>query len=213
MLPCPEDASKFSTTAKYFGGFNNSLRPVGPNVKVTDIVVRGGGGTITFSDGVTVEYVFGFRPDASIPSGGIFDVTLQGPRADLVYENIVSQAVCDMIDWLMQCSSLNVRISILEAKLGLAEEFSFEAADWDAGTPNAIEIVQAGALGPGQIGPHGFLVGKSYHISVFKADGSPLIVGVDVEFEISLTTGQIRLKKSGKVIPYGGRVIVSSIAG
>lgn len=203
----------FSTTAKSFGGFNSSLKPVGPDVKVTDILIRGGGGTITFSDGVTVEYVFGFRPDSSIPSGGIFDVTLQGPRAQLVYENIVSQAVCDMIDWLLQCSSLNNRVSILESKLGLAEEFEFDVTDWAAGTPNAIEIVQVGALGPGQVGPHGFLVGKSYHISVFKSDGSPVIVGVDVEFEISLTTGLIRMKKSGKVAPYSGRVIVSSVAG
>ena len=204
---------RFSTTAKSFGGFNSSLKPVGPDVKVTDILIRGGGGTITFSDGVTVEYVFGFRPDEDIPSGGLFDITLQGPRAQLVYENIVSQAVCDMVDWILQCSSLNNRVSILEASLGFAKEFTFDSTDWTAGTPNAIEIVQSGALGPGQVGPHEFIVGKSYHISVFKADGSPVVVGVDVEFEISLTTGLIRMKKTGKVTPYSGRVIVSSVAG
>lgn len=91
--------------ANILGGFNNSLKPVGPNVKVTDILIRGGGGTVTFSDGVTVEYLFGFRQDQSVPSGGVLDVTLVGDRAQLVYGNLLSQAVCDMIDWLLQCST------------------------------------------------------------------------------------------------------------
>jgi len=103
----PTDPAKFSTTNKYFGGFNSSLEPVPNGVKITDILIRGGGGTITFSDGITVEYVFGFRPDPSVPSGGIFDVTLQGPRAAKLYENIVSQAIGDMITWLLQGSNLD----------------------------------------------------------------------------------------------------------
>jgi len=200
------------STSKVFGGFNNSALPIKPNVRVTDILVRGGGGTITFSDGVTVEYLFGFRPDSSIPSGGIFDVTLIGDRAARVYENIVSQAVCDMVDWILQCSSLNSRVSIIEAKLGIAKEFSFEVADWTAGsTTNQIDVIRAGIIGPGEIGPHEFPTGRAYHISVFKDDGSAAIAGVDLEFDINLVTGVVSLKKTGLAPSFDGRVIISSV--
>lgn len=205
------DPHKYSSTRKNFPPNNNTNRPIGANVKVTDILVRGGGGTITFSDGVTVEYVFGFRPDSSVPSGGIFDVTLQGERAQLVYQNVVSQAVCDMVDWLLQCSSLNSRVSIIEAKMGIAKEFAFGIPDWALGTPNAIEIIREGLPGVGQIGPHEFPLDRAYSVSVFRDDGTPIIVGVDTDVEINLLTGLIRLKKTGLSTPFAGRVIIGSV--
>lgn len=200
-----------NTTAKYFGGFNNAERPLKPGVTVTDILVRGGGGTITFSDGVTVEYVFGFKPDPTIPAGGLFDVTLCGPRANLVYDNVVSQCVCDMVDWLMQCSSVNNRLSIIEAKMGLAKEFDIVAGDWIAGTANQIPILQTGTPAVGELGPHEFPLGSAYSISVFKNSGLPVITGVDVEYDIDLTTGTLTLRKSGLAPNFSGRVIIGSI--
>ncbi|MHA2063652.1 MAG: hypothetical protein ACXABY_04630 [Candidatus Thorarchaeota archaeon] len=210
MQPCPEDARKFNTTGKYFGGFNNAELPVKPGVIVTDILIRGGGGTITFSDGVTVEYVFGFRPDEGIPSGGMFDVTLCGPRADLVYQNVVSQCVCDMVDWLLQCSDLNRRVSILELQLGLAKQFRFTIPDWAAVTRNTIEIPNLGPIiTPGQIGPHELGTNRIYHITVWREDGTPVRVGVDTEVEVNFNTGLVRLKKPSLAPPFDGRVIIS----
>jgi len=210
MQPCPEDAIKFSTTAKYFGGFNNAELPVKPGVRVTDILIRGGGGTITFSDGVTVEYVFGFRPDPDIASGGLFDVTLCGPRAQLVYENIVSQCVCDMVDWLLQCSDLNRRVSILELTAGLAKQFQFVEADWAAVTKDTIEIPNLGPIiTPGQIGPHGCGINRIYHVTVWREDGSPVVIGVDTELEVNFDTGLLTLRKAPLAKPFDGRVIIS----
>lgn len=190
---------------------DNTNRPIGPNVRVTDILIRGGGGTITFSDGVTVEYVFQFKQDPSIPSGGLFDITLQGERAKRVYQNVVTQAVCDMVDWLLQCSSLNARVSVLELRAGLATEFAFAASDWMAGVQNEITIVQSGVPGAGQLGPHNFPIGRAYHISIFRQDGPPVLTGVDVEVKINLTSGDITIKKAGLGQPFPGRVIISSV--
>jgi hypothetical protein len=199
------------TTASSFGGFNNSTRPIGPDVKVTDILIRGGGGTITFSDNITVEFVYGFRPDDSIPAGGTFDITLIGDRAQRVYETVVSQAICNMIDWLLQCSDLARRISVLELTAGIAKQFDFVAGDWDAGTANTIEIPASGVLLPGQIGPHGFATNRAFLINVWKEDGFivPVIVGVDVELNIGLTTGLITLKKAPLATSFAGKVIIS----
>ena len=189
---------------------DNTNRPLQANVKVTDILIRGGGGTITFSDGVNVEYVFDFKKDLSVPSGGIFGITLQGDRAQKVYQGILSQALCDTIDWLLQCSSVNRRLSILEAKIGLARELSFSVADWLAGNPNEIHVIQTGVPDSGEIGPHELSIGGAYHISVFRNDTTPVIVGVDIEFKINLITGTIIIRKSGLAQPFDGRVIVSS---
>ena len=197
------------STNQSLDGYNPSSRPIAPSVRVTDILIRGGGGTITFSDGVTVEYVFGFRPDSSIPSGGIFDVTLTDDRAARVYQNVVSQNVCDMVDWILQCSDLNRRVSLLELNAGLASEFEFEAADWTNGTRNVIQIPDLGPLVPGQIGPHGLGTDRVYHITVWKDDGSPVLVGVEIEYEVNVSTGLISLIKTGRGTPFGGRVIIS----
>lgn len=201
-----------SSTSKAFGGYQTSNIPLSSSrVRVTDILIRGGGGTITFSDNVTVDYVFGFRPDATIPSGGIFDVTLCGDRANLVYENVVSQCVCDMIDWLLQCSSINNRLSIIEAKMGLAKDFAFTASDWSSGTVNEIEIIREGIPGAGQLGPHEFPLGVAYSVSVFESGGSPVIIGTDTEVQINIDTGSITLRKAPLGPNFSGRVIIGSI--
>ena len=185
--------------------------PLGPNVKVTDIVVRGGGGTITFSDNVTLEFIYNFTPDENIPSGGIFGVTLIDERAALVYQNVISQSICDMIDWIMQYSDLNRRVSILEEVAGLAKSSRFITTDWTSGANSReIKIIQSGVPGAGELGPHEFTAGVPYAISVFKDSPAPVIVGVDLEMDISLTTGNIILRIAPLSTPFDGRVIISS---
>lgn len=178
-------------------------------LKVTDILVRGGGGTITFSDNVTIEYVFQFRQDTSIPAGGIFGVTLVGDRASLVYQNVVSQSICDMVDWLLQGTSLASRVAVLEAQLGIATEFPFDSSDWTAGTSNEIRIVNISPIVPGVIGAHQRGTNRVFHISVFRDDGSPVMTGIDIEVKVNLTTGLIRIIKTGLAPAFSGRVIVS----
>lgn len=178
-------------------------------LKVTDILVRGGGGTVTFSDDVTIEFIYQFKQDPGVPAGGIFGVTLIGDRASLVYQNVVSQSICNMIDWLLQCSSLNQRVALLEAHLGLAEQFVFTPPDWTAGTSNQIKIAAVPPIVPGVIGIHNLGINKVFHISVFRDDGAPTMTGVDIEFQVNLATGLITIIKTGLSPAFGGRVIVS----
>lgn len=104
-----------STTNKLFQG-NNDI-PISATTTVTDILVRGGGGTITFSDGITVEYFFGFIPDSTVSGGGRFGITLEGSRAARVYQSILQQNLCETIDWLLECSQLNNRVTTLETQV------------------------------------------------------------------------------------------------
>lgn len=196
-----------------FGG--NSCGPCGPLV-VTDILIRGGGGTITFSDNVTIEYIFKFRPDLSLPGGGMFDITLQGPRANLVYQTVVSQAVCDMVNWVMQCSDLNHRVAQLELEVAQLSgstgtrccpvEFTFTAGDW---VNNQLQIVDSGPLGPGIIGAHGKGHNRTFHISVFRDEMTPIFPMIDIELLVNIPTGQITIRKTGLGAPFPGRVIIS----
>lgn len=200
---------KFASTRKLFQGFNSSHLAYKSGTKVTDILIRGGGGTITFSDGVTVEFLFGFIPDSSISGGGRFGITLEGPRAQLVYQNILQQNLCDTIDWLLQCTDLHRRVSILELSAGLAKEFLFTAADWAASPVNTIEIPnEAPITSPGQIGPHELGTDRSYHITVWRSDGTPVLIGVDVEVSINLSTGLITLRKAALAPHFDGRVVI-----
>lgn len=206
----PKDYYKFSSTRKLFQGFNNSNLPYKPGTVVTDILIRGGGGTITFSDGVTVEFMFGFIPDSAIPGGGRFGITLSGDRAQLLYQNLLTQNLCDTIDWLLQCSDLARRVAILELNAGIGVELVFTTADWTAGSnPNTIEIPASGALVAGQIGPHNLDVGRVYNIHVWEDNVGPVLVGVDVELQIDLTTGLITLKKAPLAPAFSGRLIIS----
>lgn len=175
-------------------------------LRVTDVLIRGGGGTITFSDNVTVEYIFQFKQDTGLPGGGLFDITLQGDRASLVYQTVVSQAVCDMINWVMQCSSLNHRVAILEQKAGIAIEFPFAASDW---VNNELQIINTGPLGPGIIGAHNLGDNRVFHVTVFRDDGSPVFPQVDIEILVNIPTGQITIRKTGLGANFAGRVIIS----
>jgi hypothetical protein len=188
-------------------------------LRVTDILMRGGGGTITFSDDVTIEFVFQFKQDPNMPGGGCFGVTLQGPRAAMVYQTCVSQSLCDMIDWVMQCSSLNHRVAELELAVSQLSgstgtrccpvEFSFSADDWNAGTPNQLTIVNTGPLGPGIIGAHNLGTNRVFHISVFRDDGTPVFVKVNIEIDVNVATGTITIVKTSLGASFAGYVIIS----
>lgn len=185
-------------------------------LRVTDILIRGGGGTITFSDDVTIEYIFQFKQDPNLPGGGMFDVTLQGDRASLVYQTVVSQAVCDMIDWVMQCSSLNHRVAILELEVSrligsggggcCAAEFPFTVGDW---VNNQITVINTGPLSPGIIGEHHLGNNRVFHVSVFRDDGTPVFPKIDIEILINIPSGTITIRKTGLGAPFAGRLIVS----
>ena len=185
-------------------------------LRVTDILIRGGGGTITFSDDVTIEYVFEFKQDPNMPGGGCFGVTLQGERAAMVYQTCVSQSVCDMVNWIMQCSDLNHRVAILEMEVAALSgstgsrccpvEFTFFASDW---VNNQLQIINAGPLGPGIIGAHGKGVNRTFHIAVFRDEMTPVFPMVDIELLINIPTGQITIRKTGVATPFPGRVIIS----
>lgn len=188
-------------------------RPPKPGVTVTDVLFRGGGGTVTFSDNVTFEWVWKFDRDPTIPAGGRMKITLVGDRATLLYQTIVDQSICDLFDWLLQCTSINTRLSQLELQQGLAKEITFEVADWGAGTANTIRIIASGIPGAGEVGPHELPVeGKAYAVTVFKDGVGALTIGVDVGVEIDLGSGLITLTKAGLAAPFDGRAIITGSA-
>lgn len=213
MQICPEDFHKFSTTQKLFQGNNNAANiPAKPGTVVTDILIRGGGGTITFSDNVTVEFFFGFIPDDTVPGGGRFGITLEenSPRAQLLYQNVLTQGLCDTIDWLLQCSDLARRVAILELTAGIGIAFRFTVADWNAGDPNEITIIQSGVpVSPGQLGPHNLGTGRIFNVHVWRETGATVALGIDLELEVNLTTGNVILRKAPRAPAFDGRVILS----
>lgn len=181
--------------------------------------MRGGGGTITFSDDVTIEFVFQFKQDPNMAGGGCFGITLQGPRAAMVYQTCVSQSLCDMIDWVMQCSSLNHRVAQLEYEVSQLSgstgtrccpvELTFTIADWSAGINNQLQIVNTGPLGPGIIGAHHLGNNRVFNIAVFKDNGTPVFPRIDIELLVNIPTGQITIRKTSLGAPFNGRVIIS----
>jgi len=180
-------------------------------VCVTDVVFRGGGGTITFSDNVTCEWFWKFQQDKALPGGGKMSLTLDGPRASLLYQTVVDQTICNFFDWLLQCTSLASRIAQLELAAGLAKEVRFFTADWAAGTANEIKIIPSGVPVAGERGPHELPVaGKVYAVQVYQDGVGSLVLGIDVGLRLDLTTGDVYITKTGLAAPFDGRVIISA---
>jgi hypothetical protein len=86
---------------------------------------------------------------------------------------------------------------------------TFAGAVWAAGTANQIEIIQTGAPGAGEIGPHGTAIASSYTVNVYRdSDDEQVDVGVIVDGG----TGNITLTKSGLGADFAGRVMVVGTA-
>jgi len=186
-------------------------RPLKAGVRVTDVLMRGGGGTVTFSDNVTYEWVWKFVQDPTVSSGGRMRITLEGDRAALLYQTIVDQSICDFFDWLLQCTSLASRIAQLELTAGAATEVTFVAADWASGTADEVSIIATGTPGAGEVGPHGLGIG-AFAVSVFEDSGGSLTIGVDVGLEINLDTGLVKLLKAPRADAFAGRAIITPVS-
>lgn len=82
---------------------------------------------------------------------------------------------------------------------------TFAGAVWSAGVNNQITIVQTGAPGAGQIGPHGLAIAASYVVQVFRDSDDEM---VDVGVVVDDSTGNITLTKAGLGAAFAGRVVV-----
>ena len=84
----------------------------------------------------------------------------------------------------------------------------FIAANWDAGaTKNTIKILQSGAPGAGEVGPHGLTAYGSYLVQVINTDATP-DEQVDVEIQFA-SNGDITMKKSGLGQDFSGIAIIA----
>jgi hypothetical protein len=92
-----------------------------------------------------------------------------------------------------------------QASDALVFRTSFVGSDWTGGTANQINIVQTGAPGAGEIGPHGLTIASSYVVQVYN-DTNDRMVGIGVE--IDGVTGIVTLRKTGLAPNFAGRVIV-----
>lgn len=86
---------------------------------------------------------------------------------------------------------------------------TFAGADWTAGVANQIVIVQTGAAGAGEIGPHGLGIAGSYTVAVFRDSDDEL---VDVGVVVDDITGNVTLTKTGLGANFNGRVIIIGTA-
>jgi len=65
---------------------------------------------------------------------------------------------------------------------------------WAAGTNNEIVIIQSGAPGAGEAGPHGLVVAESYLVQTYRDDnGRQVSLGVTVDSG----TGDVTLRRAG----------------
>jgi len=84
----------------------------------------------------------------------------------------------------------------------------FTAADWAAGINNAVVIPQSGALGAGEVGPHGLVKYGSYIVQVINTDLTPDEL-VDVEVQFDPATGDITLVKAQKAPAFNGVAVIA----
>lgn len=83
---------------------------------------------------------------------------------------------------------------------------TFAAGDW---VSNAITIVQMGAPGAGEIGPHSLGIASSYTVNVYRdSDDEAVDVGVVVDGG----TGNVTLTKSGLGPSFDGRIMIVGTA-
>jgi hypothetical protein len=82
---------------------------------------------------------------------------------------------------------------------------TFAAADWTGGTANEVTIIQTGAPGAGEIGPHALDIASSYDVTVFNDADDEM---VDVGVVVNTSTGDITLTKAGLGPNFNGRVLV-----
>ena len=117
--------------------------------------------------------------------------------------------ISEASDWLFVHTSGGVwrayRQSTTVAQAAMIFRADFAAADWAAGTTNRITIVQAGAPGAGEIGPHGMAIASSYAVQVYR-DANDRLVNLGVE--VDPVTGDIDLIKAPAAPAEDGRVIV-----
>jgi len=80
---------------------------------------------------------------------------------------------------------------------------NFADSDW---TNNEITIIQSGAPGAGEVGPHNLTAYPSYVVQIVNTDLTPdEIVTVETSFSAS---GDITLKKAGKAPAFSGTAVI-----
>jgi len=91
-------------------------------------------------------------------------------------------------------------------KLATLARVDFVAADWAAGVQDAIDVIQDGTAGAGEIGPHNITSPGPYIIQVVNTDLTPVeLVDVEVQFNGS---GDITLRKARKAPEFNGTIVI-----
>jgi len=91
-------------------------------------------------------------------------------------------------------------------KLATLARIPFAAADWAAGTADMIKVIQTGAAGAGEVGPHDITAAGSYIVQVINTDLTPDEL-VDVEIQYA-SNGDVTLRKARKAPEFNGVAIL-----
>lgn len=91
--------------------------------------------------------------------------------------------------------------------LATIKRVSFADFKWDEGaTKDTIKVLQTGAPGNGEVGPHGLTAASTYSVEVWNMDlAYPEIVDIEVQCDAS---GNITLKKAAKAKDFNGVVVI-----
>lgn len=219
-------AKEFYETIIASGGFAGEVFDVaaGPaNTGVIDVLLSAGDGTLTQDAPINMisTGALGATRDLDITGieddGRVFFISVR--NSDITTNDLTITATTDIngggttltvseaTDYLFVHETGGTWRAYVQSQSVASGIFrdTFVAGDWTGGTAHEIDIIQTGAPGAGDIGPHGLAIASSYLVQVY-ADANDRQVRVGVE--INGGTGDITLVKAPLAPNFAGRVIV-----
>lgn len=107
------------------------------------------------------------------------------------------------------CRGLGYRLRELEQGGGSQDlkkiDLEFTAQDWRG--LNFIRIIQTGNPGNNEIGPHLLPIG-TYSTQVYKYIDTGIVKAVGIVIIVNRNTGLIIMYKSGRTMPFSGRIVI-----
>jgi len=220
-------AKSFYETIICSGGFAGEVFDVaagGANTDVIDVLLSVGDGILTENAPINMisTGALGAARDLDITGieqdGRIF--YLSARNSDITTNDLTVTATTDIngggatltisvaTDYLFVHESGGTWRAYIQSQTAASGIFrtTFAAAVWAAGTANRIDVIQTGAAGAGEVGPHGLAIASSYLVQVYRDSDDEL---VDVGIVADGGTGDITLSKTGLGADFAGRVIVA----
>jgi len=209
------------------GGFAGEVFDVAAgaaNTDIIDVLLSAGDGALTQNAPINLisTGALGATRDLDITAaeddGRVFFLSVR--NSDITTNDLTITATTDIngggttltvseaVDYLFVHESGGTWRAYVQSMMAGANIFrgTIAGTEWGAGTNNRITIIQTGAPGAGEIGPHGLAIASSYLVQFYRDSDDQL---VDLGIEVDGGTGDITLRKTGLAANSAGRVIVA----